>query len=919
MYSIYFIMFSDYFTVVEEKRYGGAMTIALGVGAMTGSLLISLLTRFVEARRLFLALPLLVGITLAQLVWLTRREQPLNETESAPEEGIVESLKALPKLSRRYPIVLLMAVATLTNIAGQCFMEFEAFSIYANTFPVERELASFLGKMTAAVDFVGILIVFFVTNPMIPRLGVAATSMVAPAINFASFLILAASSSLPAGILAHLNYYPLEHSLNVPVFTLTYNALPHRFIGRVRVINDGVIYPIALASAGLVLLMIENLLSLSQVAIVGAGGAVLYLLAQWGIGRQYLRGLLEILRSGAIDLDQVGEGFKLPREYFDDILAMLKSNDREFVVLGIGLALRCDIALSVPDFERILPMAPIKVARSTLAVIGKNSPLLAGRQLRMLIGSSVSLVRALALEALVIRRLGVEQLEPLLDDKDEHMRAVAAAGLVASGSAATPKLRELLSSLELEVSALAALYVLRAVDCSRLSSVLEALGAHASAAVRAEALSMAAVAGAVGDAELLNWGRRAYNDPEGSVRAAAAALLVRVAADDDLTRICRDLFAAPGAEIRRSSALALGRRGGLALSVLAEQLRSADYNVASEIMDGIGMSGTETADGILFAFLSDVVFPAVTRNLHISSRLPSGRLAWRALEIAIADSNAHALQSVLHALEVLGYKRVLTMVKTTMMASDPRTRANAIETLSSLAHRRYVLPLLPLLEAEESDGAGDVAFDAEDASALLTELMADQDPFVRAGAITVWSAEFGARPDLSRSVPSPLVTATVQALAKRASLRSYDEEFPMNCLAFLKSVPLFSEMTLDPLMAVDAAMTRETYLQNEQVISEGDHGNKLYIVYRGELAIRKRVSETEDHELARLTSGQIFGEMALFDDRERRSATVVAVRESELLALDREHFRSLAYQRPDIPMEICKVLASRLRIADLQL
>jgi Cyclic nucleotide-binding domain len=78
------------------------------------------------------------------------------------------------------------------------------------------------------------------------------------------------------------------------------------------------------------------------------------------------------------------------------------------------------------------------------------------------------------------------------------------------------------------------------------------------------------------------------------------------------------------------------------------------------------------------------------------------------------------------------------------------------------------------------------------------------------------------------------------------------------------------------------------------VISEGDHGNKLYIVYRGELAIRKRVSEAEDHELARLTSGQIFGEMALFDDRERRSATVVAVRESELLALDREHFRSLA-------------------------
>src|SRR5262249_11425536 len=166
---------------------------------------------------------LLVGITLVHLLWLTRREEPLDEVESGAEEGLIESLKALPMVSWRYPVVLLMAASVFINIVGQCIMEFEAFSIYAGSYPTEGELASFLGRMTAAVDIIGILCVFFIFNPLIARIGVARTNLVAPMINLASFLILTMSSGLPAGVLAHINYYPLEHSLNVPALLLIYN------------------------------------------------------------------------------------------------------------------------------------------------------------------------------------------------------------------------------------------------------------------------------------------------------------------------------------------------------------------------------------------------------------------------------------------------------------------------------------------------------------------------------------------------------------------------------------------------------------------------------------------------------------------------------------------------------------------------
>jgi Cyclic nucleotide-binding domain len=332
------------------------------------------------------------------------------------------------------------------------------------------------------------------------------------------------------------------------------------------------------------------------------------------------------------------------------------------------------------------------------------------------------------------------------------------------------------------------------------------------------------------------------------------------------------------------------------------------------VMDGIGMAGVELADRILFAFLAEAVFPLVARNLRVLRRLPAGRTAWRPLEVAIADWNAYAVQTVLHALRVLGYKRVLGAVRSAMKASDPRTRANAVETLASLAHRRYVMPLLPLFEAAEKGTPEFAALDGGDARKLLSELLIEADPYICAAVMTVWYAEFGSVPELSVPDPPPVVAATRCALSARADPCSYDEEAPMNRLVFLKSVPLFSEMTLDNLMAVDTAMTRETYLPEERVVNEGEVGDKLYIVFSGEVAVHKRISASEQRELARLKSGQLFGEMALFDD-EPRSATVVAVTDVELLALDGAHFRSLAFQRPEIPMQVCKVLVGRLRLA----
>jgi CRP/FNR family transcriptional regulator, cyclic AMP receptor protein len=137
----------------------------------------------------------------------------------------------------------------------------------------------------------------------------------------------------------------------------------------------------------------------------------------------------------------------------------------------------------------------------------------------------------------------------------------------------------------------------------------------------------------------------------------------------------------------------------------------------------------------------------------------------------------------------------------------------------------------------------------------------------------------------------------------------------------LRRSPLF-EMLSDAEIEVLAELSRaRRFSAGEVVFSEGDQGDALFVLQRGEVEVVMRGDGAES-ALAVLSPPASFGEMSLVD-REVRSATVRARTECEALQLTAENFTAFRRRSRDgftlFLVNVARVLSSRLRETNLKL
>lgn len=124
------------------------------------------------------------------------------------------------------------------------------------------------------------------------------------------------------------------------------------------------------------------------------------------------------------------------------------------------------------------------------------------------------------------------------------------------------------------------------------------------------------------------------------------------------------------------------------------------------------------------------------------------------------------------------------------------------------------------------------------------------------------------------------------ALLRWRALRAFDIGAAVSERNFslLRGTPIFAPLPVDTLEGVCRSLVELDANAGQEVITQGDHGDRFYLIDSGEVEV------IEDGVLKRSqTEGEGFGEIALLRDVPR-TATVRTTRKTRLLALDRDRF-----------------------------
>ena len=910
-------LLTDYFTAIEYKRNAPYIGIAQAVGTLLGGGYTLFLSNRFPTRDLLWCLPGFMAIAFVQLVYLERSQRRLQASQ--PEkQSILESLKILPEIGKRHPLVLFLAGSTFLLVIIYICSEFLWFNIYGQQFD-ESQLTGFLGLMRMIISLIQVVFLYGVTRPLLKWVGVARLNAVYPVTTLLSLGGLLFNFKLPMAIALHINGDALYKSINLPVHQLNYNAIPHQYVGRIRALSDGLIYSLGLTLAGAILWLCHLYLSLTQITWLALTLTVLLLLVRIPMGKFYLQSLEEMIRTDTINLDDFDDRReRLPAQSSALIKEFLTDSDRYTQIKGLELAANLGNPQQFLTEVKSLLADDDRTLRQGILKLFSNADRTVLEQFVELLAHENSHVRSGALEVLIANQYTFDpaRLTSLINDNDELVKALALVATFQNTKSEDldSKVAEQFWQIELTDETISTIaLVVRCSNNSEFITLIEYLLPHANAKAKQAALNALVELGGTQDANLAKIAISEIRHSESAVRTSAYKLLEITHCPETLDRVFIGL-ADISPQVRQQVASTIAAYGKTGLDFARSQLTSEHPLVEQTAISAIAKVKSRQANEVLFQHLVPE-FQQFNRVRKWQQQIPRQDPSWKFLAVAIEDYQQRLLQKVLYTLSCLGYSRTVSLVQRVLVTGDRRDLANAVEILSSINHRRFIQPLMPLLEqtvGEEpiSKTQHSSQWLRQKGYKVLLEALDSGDRWIKTGA----SVALAVVPTALLKDPDPVVQSVAREIFPTAQQLTCPVSTSMNRLLLLRNIALFKNLSLDELFTIDKELEQKQVLAGETIYTEGSWGGHLYIIAAGKIQIVKEL-DGEQQEIKQLTVGDYFGEIALFDEAPRWDGAI-ALEDSTLLCLEKKRFISLISQRPHIILELCRFLSRRLRETD---
>ncbi len=201
----------------------------------------------------------------------------------------------------------------------------------------------------------------------------------------------------------------------------------------------------------------------------------------------------------------------------------------------------------------------------------------------------------------------------------------------------------------------------------------------------------------------------------------------------------------------------------------------------------------------------------------------------------------------------------------------------------------------------------EVELEVVEAETLEVELETAEEPAEEDVSLELDVEDVEIEPDMAADGGNPLVgllgddiDSMIDSIIDDVGSSAVEEPAPPARQA--TRIPLFSDLNPNEFVEVAIMLVRRQEKAGTVIVQEGAPGDSMFIVSTGEV-VASRNKGGQLIKLAELSDGDFFGEMAVLSG-ETRTATVTAIKNTELLELTRSDLHKICSRHPEVEAKL---------------
>ena len=848
--------------------------------------------------------------------------------------SMVDEFKKIGPLMKESTLVKILILLTLLpNIVIPIINYQFAFAVN-ETYATQGGMLSFFGYFRGFMNIISLVILLFVGR-VYGRWGLPVVLMFHPMNYMLAFLAYLLKFDIVSAMYARVSTTVLRTTMNNPARAILMGLFPISYRAVIRPFLRGTVVRIGILIGSGIIMISEGLFTpryLSIAAMVFVAG---WIATTFYLKKSYPRILLDLISRNILDLKSledkdVGSVFadkKIQSELLESFLAakgndclwharLLKSQGIENFDAQILKVLREN-----DDKTRIelLSMLSAEVGREAIPAF---------RELADPENSQLTLALAKAAERMDPAISNVFCQELFDASTDPEIRAYALVGLYRYAPQAHKKIIDswLISTDPGERKA-GVIAAGESREISYIPRLKEMLQKEENAPIFSHVLT---ALHRIGTEDLNELARRYLASKELEVRLAALDAF-EINGDDDIRTVI-GLMDDPSEEVFLLAKAKVQTAEHQNPQVLVESLNIPRRKIRDGIFELLETLNIKDLDIFRFARSQVELCYNHVAEIDAMTRLPETTERGLLMD-HLEGKKQIQLENILRVLATEDRSGEMRLVWRGLFSSDARRRSNSLEALDGLLNAPLSKILIPLFEGIPSGELLKVGkkhfklatFDGD--RKVLYSYFLGKDDWVTV-VLTLNLLEKQGMEEIDSTLLQPLEEsenrfvsqmATRVLHAKPHGTVELEEKMEAQIsipdkILRLKGINIFEGLSVSELAAVASVTEEIDQPAGETVIKEGEAGESMYLIISGEVSVIKDAGEAEreEIELARISAGDYFGEMALFEDAVR-SATIRTAEDSRFLILHKQEFTEIVREYPQIALHICKALSERLR------